>query len=63
MQDDPVKGTDVINMTSRPVSDAAECTAIFRQAFESMVPTQTDYGQAKARSTMIFTLDLMKVEQ
>jgi len=62
LYDDPEKGTDVMNITTKPVSDASECTTIFRQAFESMLHTQTDYGQAEAKSTMIFNLDLIKVE-
>ncbi|KAK3735421.1 hypothetical protein QZH41_016872 [Actinostola sp. cb2023] len=63
LTEDPVVGVDVKNITKKQVSDAAECTALFRQALESTTHSKTDYGQADTRSAMLFILDLIKVHK
>lgn len=61
LKEDAVKGIDVLNITTKQVLDAAECTSVFRQAMDSMTQSQTDYGKEDTRSALIFTLDLLKV--
>ena len=44
-----------------PVSNAAEGTALFRQAWARRTETFTDYGPAKNHSTIVIQLDITLV--
>ncbi|XP_048584307.1 coiled-coil domain-containing protein 78 isoform X2 [Nematostella vectensis] len=51
-------GVYLKNATKRRVADAAECTAVFREAWAARAHSYTDYGQSDSRTTFLFTLDL-----
>ncbi|XP_031553927.1 coiled-coil domain-containing protein 78-like [Actinia tenebrosa] len=61
--EDPFNGVVVKNITTKQVTDAAECTSLFRRALESRTHMQTDYGLSDPRSALFFCLDLLKINK
>ena len=56
--EDGLNGTYVQNATHKRVTDAAECTSLFRQGWANRTKSQTDF---ESRATVFFTLDITMV--
>ncbi|KAK2569868.1 Coiled-coil domain-containing protein 78 [Acropora cervicornis] len=53
--EDGLNGAYVQNATHKRVTDAAECTSLFRQGWANRTKSQTDF---ESRATVFFTLDI-----
>ncbi|XP_074611738.1 coiled-coil domain-containing protein 78-like [Acropora palmata] len=56
--EDGLSGAYVQNATHKRVTDAAECTSLFRQGWANRTKSQTDF---ESRATVFFTLDITMV--
>ena len=56
--EDGLNGAYVQNATHKRVTDAAECTSLFRQGWANRTKSQTDF---ESRATVFFTLDITMV--